>query len=400
MVPVNIGGDVVDRNAEQSDSPSLVDTHRMRRRGMMAAVAALAAGGLLKASEKSAFATQTFNDNVVISTPAGFTGLTVTTAGGQAIYSTAAAGYIGVTSNTSAAGSHCFLGISAGAGGNSGFGIYTDSALNIGGYFNGGATNIFGHGVVANARGTGFGVYAASAQNFAVYAASGASHGVVALGAGAGGYGVYASGDQQAGVYAISNSSHGVLATGGGANGFGVYAVSNNNVAVYAQANNAAANAGQFIGSVLITGNLVVMGTKSAAVPDASGGLQLVYCTESPDNWFEDHGRAQMVNGRATVPIRPDFVSISHTEQPYHVFLTPEGPNTGLYVQNMTAGSFDVVDDGDKTSISFTYRVVAKRKDVAATRSARMDRPQPPPPPGNPNVRPVPLPKADLPASR
>jgi hypothetical protein len=51
------------------------------------------------------------------------------------------------------------------------------------------------------------------------------------------------------------------------------------------------------------------------------------------------------------------------------VFLTPRGDSQGLYVSRQKPGSFEVTEQLDgKSSILFSYRVVAKRKDIRGRR--------------------------------
>jgi hypothetical protein len=53
----------------------------------------------------------------------------------------------------------------------------------------------------------------------------------------------------------------------------------------------------------------------------------------------------------------------------YHVFLTPKADSKGLYVINETANSFEVRESGGGTSsLSFDYRIVAKRRGYEAQR--------------------------------
>jgi hypothetical protein len=62
---------------------------------------------------------------------------------------------------------------------------------------------------------------------------------------------------------------------------------------------------------------------------------------ESPESWFEDFGEAQLVDGKATVPLDPEFASIVKTDA-YHVFLTPYGDSNGLYVSRRNNIEFQV----------------------------------------------------------
>ncbi len=113
--------------------------------------------------------------------------------------------------------------------------------------------------------------------------------------------------------------------------------------------------------------------------PDDVGEAQgkvLSAAIESPEVWFEDFGTGQLVNGQATVTIEPIFLETINTDQPYHVFVTPLGDCSGLYVTNKTATSFDVRELGGGTSnVEFDYRIAAKR---LGFEDLRLEQPEPP----------------------
>ena len=134
--------------------------------------------------------------------------------------------------------------------------------------------------------------------------------------------------------------------------------------------------AGLFFGNVRVVGNFdVFAGVKSAVVKVADGSLRRLYCVESPESWFEDFGEGRVVRGRATVRIDPGFAAL--VRGPYHVFLTPYGESGGLFVSRRTSKSFDVREQGGgKSSLPFSYRIVARRKDVDAPRLARVKMPR------------------------
>jgi hypothetical protein len=89
----------------------------------------------------------------------------------------------------------------------------------------------------------------------------------------------------------------------------------------------------------------------------------------SPENWFEDFGSAQLVNGAAVVQLDPDFIQAVNTEKDYNVFLTPYGDCRGVYVTNRTANSFEVRELGGGTaSVSFGYRIAAIRRKYETVR--------------------------------
>jgi RNA polymerase-interacting CarD/CdnL/TRCF family regulator len=136
--------------------------------------------------------------------------------------------------------------------------------------------------------------------------------------------------------------------------------------------------AGYFSGGVKITNNLEVLGSKSAAVKCGNGEYRLLYAQESPENWFEDFGTAQLVNGQATVKIDPLYAQTVNTAVTYHVFLTPEGDCRGLYVTNETPTSFEIRElQNGKSDLSVSYRIVAKRKGYENVRLAKMEGPTP-----------------------
>jgi hypothetical protein len=88
---------------------------------------------------------------------------------------------------------------------------------------------------------------------------------------------------------------------------------------------------------------------------------------ESPESWFEDFGVGHLVNGQAQIQLDPDFASTVNTDL-YHVFITEYEDNNMLYVTKRTSAGFGVRAKERKANGTFSYRVVAKRKDVAGPR--------------------------------
>ena len=156
---------------------------------------------------------------------------------------------------------------------------------------------------------------------------------------------------------------------------FALEAVAFNGVFQYAAA---------FAGLVWIDGHLVVNGglevyggAKSAVVPFPDGTQRRLYCMESPECWFEDFGTAQLVNGQAQVQLDRGFASVVSADD-YHVFLTEYDDNSGLYVTGRTSTGFGVRAKTSPTANgTFSYRVVAKRKDIVAPRFDQVTLPQP-----------------------
>lgn len=212
--------------------------------------------------------------------------------------------------------------------------------------------------------------------------------------------GLSASSERGDAVVAQAKRASGVIAVSGGS-GNGVVAFSEGGDAVLAAIPRPTGNvtttggrgrfAGRFIGPVLVEGshhvlldqivyrNLVVLGRKSAAAPHPDGSHRLLYSIESPESWFEDFGEGKLTTGRADVTLDPDFAAVIKTGK-YHVFVTPYGKSNGLYVTHRSSKGFRVQEqNGGNSNVRFSYRVVAKRKDIKAGRMARItlpDRPE------------------------
>jgi hypothetical protein len=165
------------------------------------------------------------------------------------------------------------------------------------------------------------------------------------------------SGIQRIGVMGIYNAAN--------AYGIGVLGLSVNgavptgsmDAAVVGWVGNNTNYSGYFNGNFVASG-----GTKSGSVPSSKGN-QLVYCVESPGVWFEDLGRAQLVNGEVTVQLDPLFLEtvVIDDKHPMHVFVQMEGESNDVFVTPGTT-SFKVKERAGGTSnVSFSYRIMAKR---------------------------------------
>jgi len=119
-------------------------------------------------------------------------------------------------------------------------------------------------------------------------------------------------------------------------------------------------------------GNLNCTGSKNAVVPVDSGKrIVAMSAIEAPQNWFEDAGEAELVNGSAAVTLDVTFTQTVNTDMKYQIFLTPYGDCKGLYVTNRTANSFEVHELGGGTaSLSFGYRIMALRRKYESVRFA------------------------------
>ncbi len=122
--------------------------------------------------------------------------------------------------------------------------------------------------------------------------------------------------------------------------------------------------------------DLFCSGTITGVVSVGSGeravGLSAI---QSPKNWFEDFGSAELVHGAAVVSLDADFRQTVNTSREYQVFLTPYGDCKGLYVSNRTANSFEVHElGGGSSSLSFGYRITALRRQYEDVRFADQTR--------------------------
>ena len=117
-------------------------------------------------------------------------------------------------------------------------------------------------------------------------------------------------------------------------------------------------------GDLVCTGQVKTLAT-------TGGGAQTVetYTMQSPENWMEDFGSGTLERGVAVVKLDPAFAETVSGTADYHVFITPNGDSKGLYVTGKTAAGFEVRESGGGTSsVSFDYRIVAKRRGYEAQR--------------------------------
>jgi hypothetical protein len=256
-----------------------------------------------------------------------------------------------------------------------------------------------GTGVLGQSN-SGAGVQGSSNGNVGVLGTSSASHGL--YGASTNGYGLYATSTNSTGIVASTNGGNAIQ---GASNGnVGVLGTSNSSIGGFFSSGTStglyatgpgAGFAARFDGPVQVNGSFTVLGgPKSAAVPHPDGSHRRLYCVESPESWFEDFGSDQLVTGRARVRLDRDFAALVHGDN-YQVFPVPEGDCKGLYITNKTPGGFEVREvQGGTSTLTFGYRVIAKRKDIASPRLERVELPAAPQrlaaPPAPPAIPPVP----------
>jgi hypothetical protein len=117
-------------------------------------------------------------------------------------------------------------------------------------------------------------------------------------------------------------------------------------------------------------GSLSCTGQIKSLVSSGSGARTVeTYAVQSPENWMEDFGSGMLENGVAVVKIDAAFAETVTGDASYHVFITPNGDSKGLYVIAKTPTTFEVRESGGGTSsLSFDYRIVAKRRGYEAQR--------------------------------
>jgi hypothetical protein len=136
------------------------------------------------------------------------------------------------------------------------------------------------------------------------------------------------------------------------------------------------------VGNVDVFGTLLVrtQGGKHAAVRHPDGSTRLLYCLEGTEAWFEDFGRAELLDGQAEVELDADYAAIVEPDD-YHVFLTPESDSNGLYVASKTSTGFRVREQqGGTGSFPFSYRVAARPKESSKQRLATLTQEETAPP--------------------
>lgn len=144
---------------------------------------------------------------------------------------------------------------------------------------------------------------------------------------------------------------------------YGVYGSVDSSVGTGVYGKTLSASATSF--GMYCNGNFAVTGTKSASVPTSKGN-QLVYCTESPELWFEDLGFGELQNGSVHIKLDDMFQETVYidTTHKMHVFLQEEGESNGLFVTiDSDNKGFTVKEKNNgRSNSSFSYRILAKRR--------------------------------------
>jgi hypothetical protein len=348
------------------------DTQKIwKRRGLFAAAAAAVAAVVAKVNTRVVEAAN--GGNVVIA--ANNTETLPTTISNSANFSEAIHAY-------------CYTG-------SAGYGVYTlGSQYGVLAYATSSsppATGAGGYGTSAFTAGTGVEGFASGLTNgnAGVRGTSVNGNGVEGstTGNGSGVVGIIKGAMNGIGVYGFNQSTYAGATSGSG--GFGFYGGSAKGHGMFGNAMTAGAGAvvgynggvagcygGLFYGAVVVQGDFTVTGAKSAAVPHPDGSHRRLYCVESPESWFEDFGKGQLACGEAEIAFDPDFAAVARTDD-YHVFLTGYG-DFELTVAEQTPAGFRVQAKNPQSNNRFSWRVVAKRKDIAGERFETVEIPRVP----------------------
>ena len=279
-------------------------------------------------------------------------------------------GVVGETTSTSSASDYAGVyGIDASSGaGVVAYGVYGQTASNT--------------GVLGIANGSGYGVTGSSTGSFGVF-----GEGL--------GYGGGFEGYSGAGVIPALAAAEGAPGT----DLFGTYGYSNsgsgntfpeNFIIQASSVDNSGNSLVPGASDVQISGDVYVDGavfTGCTAFPETSpfsdcddeidirksstGANLKTYSAHQSMSSMEDFGEGALVNGHGYVPLDRAFASSIAQDRPYLVFLTPEGDSNGLFVTGRSLAGFTVRESkGGRSSIGFTYRIVAQPFGVRAVRMA------------------------------
>jgi hypothetical protein len=189
-------------------------------------------------------------------------------------------------------------------------------------------------------------------------------------------------------VYALSNGdqSTGMIARASGRECFGLFVdtTGEDSVGIVVETRTTTGRraivsrgeAALFYGNVTVHGGLTVVGPKSALVQKPDGSYRQLYCVESPESWFEDFGIGRLLKGKAKITLDPEFAQLVRVND-YHVFATPESDCNGLFITKKSSTAFEVRElQGGSSSAKFSYRIVARRKDITVKRLAKTTPPK------------------------
>jgi hypothetical protein len=215
-----------------------------------------------------------------------------------------------------------------------------------------------GNAITGQASG-GVAITGQSSTNFGVY--GGSQSGVGVEGVSSSNDGVYGSSDGGTGVYGQSNSGYGVYGISSSDSNPAVVAVNNSGgPGMYAE-NQSGGYAGDFLGNVIIFGDLSVHGAfeasagKSFLAPHPTDpSKQIVYtCLEGAESGTYFRGTSRIVDGVAAIEVPEDFRLVT-SPRGLTVQLTPVGDLALLAVMDLNLARILVRGSND---VEFHYMV-------------------------------------------
>jgi hypothetical protein len=115
-----------------------------------------------------------------------------------------------------------------------------------------------------------------------------------------------------------------------------------------------------------VTAHAYLTGLATSAGPKVT-----TYANQSSTPTVEDFGEAQLTVGQTYVSLERTFAAAIDSRSAYMVFITPEGDTRGLYVTQKTPAGFAVRENqGGRSTVAFSYRIVAKPYGSTAARLA------------------------------
>jgi hypothetical protein len=85
------------------------------------------------------------------------------------------------------------------------------------------------------------------------------------------------------------------------------------------------------------------------------------YAPHESEPTMEDVGSGHLQSGSAYIALDPTFRNVVDAATDYHVLVTPEGDSNGIFVTARTNRGFFVHENhGGRSSVAFSYRIVAK----------------------------------------
>ena len=228
----------------------------------------------------------------------------------------------------------------------------------------GGGASVYG----LSSGGTGAGVAGQNDNSGAIGTSGNSAYGT----------GVYGQGGQ-GGVTGVSTGSNyaGVYGQGpiGGVSGYGSNSSGDRQGGLFW------CNGGgyAYVGAKIGGSNYKVYGSGNVScVMPTREGDKVLFAPECPEPYFEDFGHGKLVNGHCHIELDPLFLDCIKTDanHPMKVFVQLNDDCNGVYVKVGTTG-FDVYElQNGRSNASFTYRVVANRKDTDYLRFPQAIEPQ------------------------